>query len=196
MQDIEKSLLNRVRGSGKGWCFTPTDFADLGGTAAVWTALHRLAQRRIIRRLAQGLYDFPRTHAELGMLSPDPEAVAQALARSRGIRIQPSGAYAANLLGLSEQVPARIVFLTDGAPRRIRQPGDRAAANDPAQYGDGRSDQRHGHSSAALYRQGSDHVRASPVAPATAERCRETTTDQGSPLCSRMDAATPGRNQR
>ncbi len=120
MQDIEKSILKRVRGSGKGWCFTPTAFADLGGTAAVWTALHRLTQRGIIRRLAQGLYDFPRIHAELGMLSPDPEAVAQALARGRSIRLQPSGAYAANLLGLSEQVPARIVFLTDGTPRRIR----------------------------------------------------------------------------
>jgi hypothetical protein len=120
MQDIEKSILKRVRGSGKGWCFTPTAFADLGGTAAVWTALHRLTQRGIIRRLAQGLYDFPRIHAELGMLSPDPEAVAQALARGRSIRLQPSGAYAANLLGLSEQVPARVVFLTDGAPRRIR----------------------------------------------------------------------------
>ena len=120
MQDIEQAMIRRIRGSGKGWCFTPTDFADLGGTAAVWTALHRLMQRGIIRRLAQGLYDFPRTHAELGVLSPDPEAVAQALARGRRIRVQSSGAYAANLLGLSEQVPARIVFLTDGTPRRIR----------------------------------------------------------------------------
>lgn len=120
MQLIEKSILNRIRGGDKGRCFTPADFADLGGTAAVWTALHRLAQRGIIRRLAQGLYDFPRNHPELGRLSPNPEAVATALARGRHIRIQPSGAYAANLLGLSEQVPARIVFLTDGAPRRIR----------------------------------------------------------------------------
>lgn len=103
-----------------GWCFTPTEFADLGGTSAVWTALHRLKQRGIIRRLAQGLYDFPETHAVLGTLSPDAEAVAQAVARSRHIRIQPTGSYAANLLGLSDQVPARIVFLTDGAPRRIR----------------------------------------------------------------------------
>jgi len=57
MQDIEKSILKRVRGSGKGWCFTPTDFADLGGTAAVWTALHRLTQRGTIRRLAQRRFD-------------------------------------------------------------------------------------------------------------------------------------------
>ncbi len=120
MQATEPAILRRIRGSGKGWCFTPTDFADLGGTVAVLTALHRLTKRGIIRRLAQGLYDFPRTHAELGALSPDPDTVAEAIARSRSIRVQPAGAYAANLLGLSEQVPARIVFLTDGAPRRIR----------------------------------------------------------------------------
>ena len=120
MQNIEPAILKRIRGSGKGWCFTSNDFADLGGTAAVWTALHRLMRRGLIRRLAQGLYDFPRTHAELGTLSPGAEAVAEAVARSRHIRLQPTGAYAANLLGLSEQVPARVVFLTDGAPRRIR----------------------------------------------------------------------------
>lgn len=120
MQDTEQEILRRIRGSGNGWCFTPTDFADLGGTSAVWTALHRLTQRGLIRRLARGLYDFPRTDTEIGTLSPDPDAVAQAFARSRRIRVQPAGAYAANLLGLSEQVPARIVFLTDGTPRRIR----------------------------------------------------------------------------
>jgi len=58
MQDIEQAMIRRIRGSGKGWCFTPSDFADLGGSAAVWTALHRLTQRGIIRRLTQGLYDF------------------------------------------------------------------------------------------------------------------------------------------
>ena len=120
MQKIESKILSRIRGHGQGWCFTSSDFSDYGGTTAVWTALHRLTQRRIIRRLAQGLYDFPQTHPELGTLSASPEAIAQALARGRGIRIQPTGAYAANLLGLSEQVPAKIVFLTDGASRRMR----------------------------------------------------------------------------
>jgi hypothetical protein len=120
MQDIEKSIINRIRGNGRGWCFTPKDFANLGGTSAVWTSLHRLAKRGYIRRLSKGLYDFPRTHPELGILSPDPDTVTKALSRGASIRIQPTGAYAANLLGLSEQVPARVVFLTDGAPRRIR----------------------------------------------------------------------------
>lgn len=103
-----------------GWCFTPSDFLSLGSAGAVWIALLRLKRKKKIRQLAKGLYDYPRRHPELGMLSPDPEAVARALARGQNIRIQPSGAYAANLLGLSEQVPARIVFLTDGATRKIR----------------------------------------------------------------------------
>jgi hypothetical protein len=120
MQQIEQSLLRRIRGSGNGWCFTPADFADLGGASAVWTALHRLTKRGAIRRLARGLYDVPETHPVLGTLSPDAEAMAQAIARNRHIHIQATGAYAANLLGLSEQVPARIAYLTDGAPRRIR----------------------------------------------------------------------------
>lgn len=120
MQAIENTIISRIYGNGRGWCFTPSDFLGLGSAEAVRIALFRLTRKKTIRRLANGLYDYPRTHPELGVLSPDPEAVAKALARGRNIRIQPSGAYAANLLGLSEQVPARIVFLTDGAPRRIR----------------------------------------------------------------------------
>ena len=119
-QNVEKKIIRRIRGRGRGCVFTAADFADLGGASAIWTALHRLTQDGVIRRLGQGLYDYPLTHDELGMLSPSPDSVARALAKSRGIRIQPSGAYAANLLGLSDQVPARIVFLTDGASRKIR----------------------------------------------------------------------------
>ena len=120
MQAIENIILNRIYGHGRGWCFTPSDFFSVGNAGAVWIALLRLKRKEKIRQLAKGLYDYPRMHPELGMLSPDPEAVAKALARERNIRIQPSGAYAANLLGLSEQVPARIVFQTDGAARKVR----------------------------------------------------------------------------
>ncbi len=48
------------------------------------------------------------------------EQVAQALAGRDNLKIQPSGAYAANLLGLSDQVPAKVVFLTDGSHRKIQ----------------------------------------------------------------------------
>ena len=58
--------------------------------------------------------DYPKLHTALGPLAPTPEALAKALAGRDRVRLQPSGAYAANLLGLSEQVPAKVVFLTDG----------------------------------------------------------------------------------
>jgi hypothetical protein len=66
------------------------------------------------------LYDYPQQHPKIGLLAPDPDAIAKALANRDAIRLQSSGAYAANLLGLSEQVPARVVFLTDGPARRVK----------------------------------------------------------------------------
>jgi hypothetical protein len=54
------------------------------------------------------------------MLSPSVDEIAKAVAERNGARIQPAGAYAANLIGLSEQVPGRVVFLTDGPSSKIR----------------------------------------------------------------------------
>jgi hypothetical protein len=103
-----------------GSAFTPNDFLDLGGRDAIDKALSRLAAKGTIRRLARGLYEYPREHPELGKLSPDIEKVARALAGKHRIRLQPAGAYATNLLGLSEQVPAKVVFLTDGPSRTVK----------------------------------------------------------------------------
>jgi hypothetical protein len=74
----------------------------------------------MIRRLTQGLYEYPRQHEALGILPPQVEEVAKAIAEKNGIRIQPAGAYAANLVGLSEQVPGRIVFLTNGPSKKVK----------------------------------------------------------------------------
>jgi hypothetical protein len=120
VQTIDSRLKSRIYGHGRGAVFTPNDFLDLGGRDAVDKALSRLTARGVIRRLARGLYEYPREHPELGTLSPDLEKVAKALAGKHRIRLQPAGAYAANLLGLSEQVPARIVFLTDGPSRTVK----------------------------------------------------------------------------
>ncbi len=98
----------------------PRDFLALGSRQAVDLVLHRLSKKGIIRRLARGVYDFPKQHPVLGPLSPSAETIAQALAGRDHSRLQPAGAYAANVLGLSEQVPAKVVFLTDGASRTIR----------------------------------------------------------------------------
>ena len=120
MQSIEGRIVARIRGRARGTCFTPRAFLDLGSPEAVRVALHRLQKRGTIRRLTRGLYDFPKQHPIIGLLSPSPDEIAKALSERDASRLQPSGAYAANLLGLSEQVPARIVFLTDGPARHVR----------------------------------------------------------------------------
>ena len=104
-QSIDNKIKSRVYGHRKGWVFTPAHFSDLGSRDAVASALKRYRQSGLIRQLARGLYDYPRTDPELGMLSPSPDAVARALAGRDAVRLQPSGAYAANLLGLSTQIP-------------------------------------------------------------------------------------------
>ena len=121
-QSAEKSILDRIRGHGRGWVFTPRHFMDLASRPAITSALRRQTAAGTIRQLGRGLYDYPRQHPALGALIPTPEAVATAMAGRDRVRLQPSGAYAANLLGLSEQVPAKVVFLTDG-PSRVVQLG-------------------------------------------------------------------------
>lgn len=101
--------------------FNSTDFLGLGSRSALDQALSRLSRRGVIHRLAQGLYHYPRTNQKMGVvLNPLPDAVAQAVARKTGSRVIPSGALAANVLGLSTQVPTKAIYLTGGQPRKIR----------------------------------------------------------------------------
>jgi hypothetical protein len=117
---MESRIMQRVRRAGRGWVFTPADFLDLGSREAVDTTLHRLAAAGKLRKIARGIYDYPKLHPKLGALAPAISAVVEAVADRHGIRVQPSGAYATNLLGLSEQVPTRVTYLTDGPSRVIR----------------------------------------------------------------------------
>ena len=119
-QTIEPRVKATILGHGKGWVFTPGDFLSIAGPRWVSMALTRLARKGTIRNLARGLYDYPKKDPQLGVLAPSIGAVAKALASRHAIRLQPSGGYAANLLGLSEQVPMRVVFLTDGINRRVQ----------------------------------------------------------------------------
>jgi hypothetical protein len=100
--------------------FTPFDFLDLGSPHSVGMALTRMMRSGEVRRLARGLYDVPRTHPVLGDLLPTADDIAQALARRDGATVQPARAMAANLLSLSEQVPARAVYQTDGPSHTVK----------------------------------------------------------------------------
>jgi len=119
-QSIKNKVVSRIYGKNRGWVFTPNHFLDLGNRTAIDQALGRLAKSGTIRRLARGLYDYPEKHSTLGDLPANCERIAQALAGRDNLKIQPSGAYAANLLGLTEQVPARVVFLTDGPNKTVQ----------------------------------------------------------------------------
>ena len=119
-QSIEKSVASRIYGRGRGCVFSPNDFLDLGSRQAVGLALHRLTRAGTIRSLCRGLYYFPKSSALLGELYPTIEAVTKAVIARDDVKLQPFGAYAANLLGLSEQVPAKVVFLTDGSARKVK----------------------------------------------------------------------------
>jgi hypothetical protein len=99
--------------------FTTGSFADIGTPRAILHALGRHAAIGQIRRLARGVYDYPKQHPVLGPLSPSPDDVAKALQSRDATRLSPAGAYAANLLGLSEQVPATIEYVTDGGARSV-----------------------------------------------------------------------------
>ncbi len=119
-QSTEKQALARIYGHGRGWAFSLKDFRDVG---RVDMALHRLVEAGTIRRVIRGIYDYPRFSELLQQpLAPDPHRVAQALARKFGWRIQPDGAAAMNLLGLSTQVPSQYVYQSDG-PDRTYQVG-------------------------------------------------------------------------
>ncbi len=120
-QTIEEKMVSRIYGNGRGWAFSQADFADLGSRAAIDLALHRREKETLIRRVIRGIYDYPRFSELLKKsLSPDIDQVAHALARKFGWRIQPHGVTAQNLLGLSTQVPAKFIYLSDGRNRSYK----------------------------------------------------------------------------
>jgi hypothetical protein len=112
-------ILRRVAKKGRGWAFTPHDFADLGDPRVVGVTLGRLVRDGKIRRISRGIYDSPHDHPLLGKTGATSDAVVAAVARGRHLRLLPSPQVAANQLGLSTQVPARLIYQSDGAPATL-----------------------------------------------------------------------------
>lgn len=116
MTSITQQIARRIRAKRRGWVFTPKNFLDLGTRAIVDQALSRLSHQGTIRRLGRGVYDFPKQHPALGTLSPDTDSLARVATKSTdGFFV--SGAAAANALGLSTQVPAKVAYMTNGPSR-------------------------------------------------------------------------------
>lgn len=121
MKAVLDKVVSRINRRGRGFVFVAKDFLDLGSRGSIDMALAALAKNHRIRRICRGVYDYPKQSQLLGVdLVPDFDQVAQAISRNVGARIQPSEAVAANLLGLSQQVPAKIVYLSDRLNRSIK----------------------------------------------------------------------------
>jgi hypothetical protein len=121
MDTTGKRILKRITTQGRGYVFTRKDFQDLAPTGSIGKILSRLVEAGLVRRLGRGLFDYPRINQSLGgEISPDIEQAARSLARKFRWTIMPEGALAANQLGLSLQVPAKIVYLSDGPSKKIQ----------------------------------------------------------------------------
>jgi hypothetical protein len=125
-QSLEGRILARMKEQLPGKVFASVEFLHLGSRAGVDQALARLCRAGTIKRARRGLFFIPAVSRLLGPLHATPREVVDAIARRDGLRIQESGAYAANVMGLSEQVPARIVYDTDGFSRKLRLDGTKA----------------------------------------------------------------------
>ena len=118
------SVINKVEAklkyTNKGRVFFISDFRSLGSEVAVRQALQRLVKKGTIIRLTKGIYYYPKKDELLGTLMPSAEQMAKAIAKRDKARIIPTGSYALYKLGLSNQIPMNVVYLTDGSPRKIQ----------------------------------------------------------------------------
>lgn len=120
MESVESKILTQIRKFQKGQLMFLEDFNRLGSPEAIRVAMHRLENEKTITRVSQGIYVRPKLNRLLGVVMPTAEEVAKAIAKRDRIKIVPAGTYALNALGLSTQIPMKIVFLTDGSPREIK----------------------------------------------------------------------------
>jgi predicted transcriptional regulator of viral defense system len=117
---VENKIAEVLKSHQKGSVLFVDDFLDYGNSESVKKALLRLKEKEILVRLAHGIYLYPKIDTELGVLFPSTEDIAKAIARRDKARIVPTGVQALNKLGLSTQVPMKVVYLTDGATRNIK----------------------------------------------------------------------------
>lgn len=120
MEATETKIRRQINAEPKGTLFFPEDFKACGSDEAVRVALHRMVKGGEVERMAQGIYTLPKRSQLIGKVYPSVDEVAQAIAKRDRARIIPTGAFAMHALGLSTQVPTKVVYLTDGASRIIK----------------------------------------------------------------------------
>src|SRR5579863_1723945 len=118
--DLKRAILDRIRRDKSIQVWTPNDFLNFGARSAIDKALQRLALAGDLRRIDRGLYDLPRVNTLTSKPSTaDYTAIIDAVTRREKARFLPDGMTAANQLGLTDAVPARVTVHTDARLRPI-----------------------------------------------------------------------------
>jgi len=118
MERLSEQIIQHAFELPEGTPLAAKGLLHLGSRAAVDQALSRLTRRGQLIRAGRGVYLIP-VQTRFGQRSPSIERAIEALAQQRGEVIVPSGAAAANSLGLTTQVPIRSVYLTSGRSRTL-----------------------------------------------------------------------------
>jgi hypothetical protein len=119
MQTVAEKILTEAKTLPEGALISAKEFLHLGSRAAVDQALKRLRERNELMRLYQGVYVLP-VKTRFGVRAPAPEKVIERFAATRAETVVPHGAAAANALGLTTQVPTKLVYLTSGKSRSLK----------------------------------------------------------------------------
>jgi len=120
MKSVEYQIYNKITKNKRGLIFFPIDFIELGSSESIRKSLSKLEQQKVLERLAHGVYLYPKQHPVYGNLYPSTEEIAKQIARRDHAHIIPTGAAALHQLRLTTQVPMNMIYLTDGAPRKIK----------------------------------------------------------------------------
>jgi hypothetical protein len=110
----------KVRKAKPGSVFLPSDFKAMGASTAIRKSLSRLVVSGKLERMGQGIYVVPKVDKVFGKVLPSIEELAEVLSRKEHVKIKPSGQYALNKVGLSTQVPMKLVFLSSGHSKKIQ----------------------------------------------------------------------------
>lgn len=116
---MTNAVLNHVKSYPPGWIFSAADFDSLATRNTIDQNLLRLTKLGHIRKISTGLFCIPLQHVVLGQINPSLDDMVQAYARKFGYNVHIHPAKAANLLGLSQQVPAQNIYLTDAPSRSL-----------------------------------------------------------------------------
>ena len=121
MESVDTKILNSIKKCGRGKVYYADQFSKLGTPRRVQKAMEQLVAKGNLIRVTRGIYCYPRIDKiyGLGPISPSIEDIAKAIARKDKANLVPTGEYAQYILGLTQQMPMNVVYLTDGVSRKL-----------------------------------------------------------------------------